>query len=425
MFVYSLDTRKIIISSVILLVLALLLVSMQPAPVDAQEHESMSTEVTIYVEGEMKSYDPTARIMDGRTMVPLRAIAEQLGATVGWNHTEETVTLMKDGKKIMLSIGSVAAMYDQDSFTLDTPPIIIEDRTFVPLRFIGESFDAGVYWDNATRSVHVNSSDGSNQENEPASAYFDDAFLDMAGNGNLKGCSYSLEDEVTASMIIDEQGEPQEEIAIGGSYQLSYSTCSYHVDYIEYHNGNYDNAELYSLRHNAEDIDATPAQVKKQLGEPLSEGTNELNDNWTLVYLADEYKVFISAEGPNSPIHDIHLKENKMTTLDLSAEHSSPEADLDQLKVQVRNPLDRAQVLEFTSGQEFDYKLIKDGKTIEVYSATRQFIQQMKSITLEADEVMTYTLTFEDLEPGEYVVEFWMTSSSHPNAQLTTSFESQ
>jgi len=87
-------------------------------------------------------------VQNERTLIPVRFVAYALGATVGWNDAAREVTLALDGQAVTFAIGEMAS-------GMDVPAQIINDRTFVPLRFIGEFFGAQVLWDENTRSIEI------------------------------------------------------------------------------------------------------------------------------------------------------------------------------------------------------------------------------------------------------------------------------
>lgn len=93
---------------------------------------------------------------NGRTLVPLRAIFESLGATVEWDNNTKTVTGTLGNKIIKLQIDNRIAKVDGKDVTLDVPGTIINGSTFVPVRFIAESLGAKVDWDNNTKTVIIN-----------------------------------------------------------------------------------------------------------------------------------------------------------------------------------------------------------------------------------------------------------------------------
>lgn len=87
-------------------------------------------------------------IQEGRTLIPVRFMAYALGASVGWNEDTNGVTLSIEGRSITFAIGEMAP-------GMDVPAQIINERTFVPLRFISEFFGAEVNWDEATRTIEI------------------------------------------------------------------------------------------------------------------------------------------------------------------------------------------------------------------------------------------------------------------------------
>lgn len=111
--------------------------------------------IEIIINGQVLATEIPPIIEDGRTLVPLRAIFESLEAEVGWDPTQRKVTATKGQTTIVLYIGNKLASVNGLSITLDVPPRIINDRTLVPLRFVSESLGAEVGWDNINRIVTV------------------------------------------------------------------------------------------------------------------------------------------------------------------------------------------------------------------------------------------------------------------------------
>ncbi|PRO67219.1 NlpC/P60 family protein [Alkalicoccus urumqiensis] len=109
--------------------------------------------VDVYING--SDLDEEAVKTDGRTLVPMRAIFEELGATVQWDNSTKTATGNLDGSEVALSIGEETAYADGSAVTLDQPADIVDGRTMVPLRFVGESLGAVVHWDNSTQTVQI------------------------------------------------------------------------------------------------------------------------------------------------------------------------------------------------------------------------------------------------------------------------------
>ncbi|MDI6706962.1 MAG: stalk domain-containing protein [Bacillota bacterium] len=114
-----------------------------------------NTELRIYVDGSRKYYEPKPFIRNGRVLVPVRSICEQLGAVVKWHDQTYTVEIIKEDSVITFNIGSRTTLVNNKTVDIDVPAQIYSDRTFVPLRFISEVLGYRVEWDNATRTVFV------------------------------------------------------------------------------------------------------------------------------------------------------------------------------------------------------------------------------------------------------------------------------
>lgn len=92
---------------------------------------------------------------EGRTMVPLRAIAESFGADVSWDPDTQTVEILRGETKLELTVGNAEAKVNDETVVLDCAPVIVEDRTMVPLRFIGEALSCQVRYVSATEKILI------------------------------------------------------------------------------------------------------------------------------------------------------------------------------------------------------------------------------------------------------------------------------
>ena len=88
-------------------------------------------------------------------MVPLRAIFEALGADVQWDGTTQTVSSSKGSTNVSLQINSTELHKNSETKTLDVPAQLVEGRTLVPVRAIAEAYDSTVGWDSETKTVSV------------------------------------------------------------------------------------------------------------------------------------------------------------------------------------------------------------------------------------------------------------------------------
>lgn len=112
--------------------------------------------IEIYINQSKVNSDVPPLIIEGRTLVPLRVISENLGASVHWNSDNRTVKVTTSSKIVILKIDDTKALIDGETITLDVPAKIINGRTLVPIRFIAESLGAEVSWNNTLRRVSVN-----------------------------------------------------------------------------------------------------------------------------------------------------------------------------------------------------------------------------------------------------------------------------
>ncbi|HEU4964207.1 MAG TPA: stalk domain-containing protein [Bacilli bacterium] len=111
--------------------------------------------LTVFLNGVEQQYDQPPINDHGRVLVPLRGIAEKIGGDVGWDGATQTVSIAQGGHVITLQIGSPLAFVDGKQVQLDVPAKIINSRTMVPVRFISESFGAIVKWDGMLQSVYI------------------------------------------------------------------------------------------------------------------------------------------------------------------------------------------------------------------------------------------------------------------------------
>ncbi len=103
------------------------------------------------------AFEAAPVIENGRVMAPMRGILQPLGYTVQWNEAEQTVLAEKNGVSISLPLGRDTAAVNGSSVPLDAPARIIQERTFVPLRFLAEHSGAQVLWDGSTETVSIHS----------------------------------------------------------------------------------------------------------------------------------------------------------------------------------------------------------------------------------------------------------------------------
>lgn len=112
-------------------------------------------DIKVYVNSEQVEFDVKPIIEDERTLVPMRAIFEALGAEVDWDQETKTASAVRGNDTVSITINSNKLYRNNKEVELDVPAKIIDERTLVPVRAISESFDADVKWDGATQTVNI------------------------------------------------------------------------------------------------------------------------------------------------------------------------------------------------------------------------------------------------------------------------------
>lgn len=111
--------------------------------------------IKVVLNNDFLAFEQRPVIIEGRTLVPLRAIFEAMGATVYWDGNTKTVTCTKGNTTISLTIGNNILYKNGAAILLDVPAQIINDYTMIPVRAITEAMGANVSWDDTTKTVYI------------------------------------------------------------------------------------------------------------------------------------------------------------------------------------------------------------------------------------------------------------------------------
>ncbi len=116
----------------------------------------------VVVDGEKINFPDAQPFIDSnsRTQVPVRFISDALGATTTWDGSTKTVTIVKGAKTVKITINKTEMYVNGEMKMQDTAPIIVDSRTFVPLRFVSEALEANVTWDGKIRTVYISQKSG-------------------------------------------------------------------------------------------------------------------------------------------------------------------------------------------------------------------------------------------------------------------------
>ncbi len=113
--------------------------------------------ITLELDGQVIPTDVAPALIQDRTLIPGRALFEAMGGTVGWDGASQMVTVMVNGYRIQLTINSKIALVDQVEVELDVPAQLVNNRTMIPLRFVAEQAECKVQWDGSQQVVRVTS----------------------------------------------------------------------------------------------------------------------------------------------------------------------------------------------------------------------------------------------------------------------------
>ncbi len=92
---------------------------------------------------------------NGRTLVPLRGVMEQFGASVDWLPESKQIKIKHGDKEVILTLGSTKALVNGEEVELDVPAKVINGRTLIPLRFVSEQLGMNVVWEGKTQSITI------------------------------------------------------------------------------------------------------------------------------------------------------------------------------------------------------------------------------------------------------------------------------
>ncbi|MGE5653212.1 MAG: N-acetylmuramoyl-L-alanine amidase [Bacillota bacterium] len=107
----------------------------------------------LVVNGVALSSDVAPVIENGRALVPIRVLSETLGCTVEWDAAKRSVRVVNEGTEVVMVLNQEVAQVGDQKVKLDVPARLIDNRTMVPLRFVGTALGAGVDWNAQTRTV--------------------------------------------------------------------------------------------------------------------------------------------------------------------------------------------------------------------------------------------------------------------------------
>lgn len=119
--------------------------------------------ISLQINGSEISAEVPPTVIDGRTMVPVRAIFEAVGANIDFDAETKTITAKKGDATVNMTVGTKVATVNNKEVQLDAPAVIVNGRTLAPARFVAETFGYTVQWDAENKIVKINGKESSTE----------------------------------------------------------------------------------------------------------------------------------------------------------------------------------------------------------------------------------------------------------------------
>ncbi len=111
--------------------------------------------IYVMLDGNYIGFDVKPQVISGRTMVPIRAIFEKMGATVSWDGNSNSAICTKGSTVVKMTVGNMIMYVNNQPVKMDIAPLVINGRTLAPARYAAEAFGAKVDWDENTKTVII------------------------------------------------------------------------------------------------------------------------------------------------------------------------------------------------------------------------------------------------------------------------------
>lgn len=204
------------------LLLILLLITQVPVFADTDN-------ISVVLDGARLSFDQPPVMQNNRVLVPLRAIFEALDASVTWDGSTETVTSSKSGTTVKMQINNTQYTINDEIKTMDVPPLLLNSRTLIPVRAVAESFCCMVDWDNATQTVIIKNKIAVETKTVTIEEIVNNglgiikaSYPEIINSSNLSGIT-NINNQIKASVTSDiETLKTYEETDISFEYVLEY-----------------------------------------------------------------------------------------------------------------------------------------------------------------------------------------------------------
>jgi uncharacterized protein YkwD len=273
-----------------ILAIALVFISIQSGC--SRNRETDRIQVVINEEKLVSDVDPI--IINSRTMLPMRAVFEALGAKVEWNEEIQTAKAIKDGIEVELVVGEEYAVVNGEKIWLDSPSVTVSGRMFVPVRFVAETFGMEVSWDEEKKVVTI-----------------EDTSYEVVKRGRVTVNELSLYIGQSESELLDTMGNP----ARKDRSEKGFLWYIYNSDYSRYIQVGIEEGKVVAIYTNSNDFGydyrAYFGMMSEEIESKFPEGRSFFDGKYD-IYLDDQVlTLFIDVHESNT-VTSILLTEKEV-----------------------------------------------------------------------------------------------------------------
>ena len=117
--------------------------------------ETANAEIKVKLKGEEVVFDQGPILVNEKPMIPLRAVFEKMGASISWDNSTETVLAMCGDTIVMIQIGNEKMFKLDEAIVLETPAMLVNDRTLIPIHAISDIWGCNIEWNSETNEVVI------------------------------------------------------------------------------------------------------------------------------------------------------------------------------------------------------------------------------------------------------------------------------
>ena len=285
-------------------------------------------------------------IVNGRTLLPIRAVVEAMGGEVSWIADTKTTVLKKGEDTVELTIGSDTAYLNGKGDKLDAAPVIMNGRTMLPLRFVAESFGFKTDWDAETKSITITSLE---EEKEIEYNNNDGSFTERRATDG-KTYALGMNDEI---YVLGKDKKPENKYTSVGDFGVMYTD---------------DAGKLYML---TENLDTDFYELESKAGDKISFDDTEKLSNFA-----------VSGKGSDGLVY-----------MDLGAKCMYALDDKGNIVKKFTETGERDYIYEDKNGGKLLYIMAKDGgpEDYVAYSGGSAMLERAYFTTYLGSDGLTYT----------------------------------